>query len=112
MLNDCAGQFSIFSIMCYPFLTLESFTDLCKSIYFSVDDYSAASATILHGGLYYLFLEYKVLGKDEGRGQQQHELVSTCKANLETCLNNLDLLLPATDENIYAMLLGVFVTVL
>jgi hypothetical protein len=106
-LMQASDKFSFLFTMCYPFLTLEKLNNLLKLAYLSIEDYPLSTAILVHGGLYYLFLEDCVLEKQAGRTPQFQEQLLLCKENLETCLDCIELLLPATDENVYALLMGV-----
>lgn len=88
---------------------MEKLHDLLKSAYLNLDGYSIAKAIQIHGGLYWLFREASVSGysDQDGNPSDVRNYEALCKRNLETCLNSLDLLLPATDENVIALFIGV-----
>ncbi|KAK1635694.1 hypothetical protein BDP81DRAFT_430123 [Colletotrichum phormii] len=47
---------SFFVLRC--FLPCAEFIDLCRNVYFSVDDFTAIEFIIVNSGLHYLFTEY------------------------------------------------------
>lgn len=88
-----------------PFLDFDQFNELCKKIYFAVEDYSLAAFTLVNGGLYYLFLEVGMLwGREVPEAQ---ESAAICRANFEYALGRFDIFTAPTFENIQALLLGV-----
>ncbi|KKA22872.1 C6 transcription factor [Rasamsonia emersonii CBS 393.64] len=87
-----------------PFLDFDQFNELCKKIYFAVEDYSLAAFTLVNGGLYYLFLEVGMLwGRNVPESQ---ESAAICRANFEYALGRFDIFTAPTFENIQALLLG------
>ncbi|KAL1970487.1 hypothetical protein VTN77DRAFT_4131 [Rasamsonia byssochlamydoides] len=87
-----------------PFLDFDQFNELCKKVYFAVEDYSLATFTLVNGGLYYLFLEVGML---RGRSvPESQESAAICRANFEYALGRFDIFTAPTFENIQALLLG------
>lgn len=103
-----ADHLDAFFEICYPYSTFDEFKETLKSVYFSTEGYSTATGVLIHGGLYYLFLEGCALSKknDDFCDPAMTANMILCKDNLELCLDNLELLIAATDENIHALLLG------
>ncbi|OAG42549.1 hypothetical protein AYO21_03134 [Fonsecaea monophora] len=94
----------IFAINC-SFITVDSFIESCRKVFFPTEDYSSAVFIIANAGLYYLFQEKSFT--HEPNSQQYREYHHLCRDNLETALANLPLLLPCNKEIIEALLLGV-----
>lgn len=96
--------------ICFPYAGIEKFKDILKTTYFSTSGYSTATAILVNGGLYYLFLEIcsaaKRLPSNKEVDPVMYANMLLCKDNLEVCLDNLEMLNAATDENICALLLG------
>ncbi|KAG5766964.1 hypothetical protein H9Q72_004974 [Fusarium xylarioides] len=89
----------LFTFLCY-FFAVKDFSNLCRQVYFPIEDFSDAVFIIVNIGLYYLFLECL----PEGHNSYLH----TVRINLETALANINLFMPTTIENIQALLLGSF----
>ncbi|KZL80929.1 fungal specific transcription factor domain-containing protein [Colletotrichum incanum] len=88
----------------YDFLPSRRFPDLCLNVYFS-DTYSDYDFITVNGGLYSLFTDYAAqISVDERR--EYMEYAKICRENLETCLLNLPLHLPASSDVIVALLFG------
>lgn len=100
-------QLGAFFEMVFPFSGLDQFLDILKSVYFNTDGYPTTTAILVYGGLYYVFTEACMLDKREGKEPLWSEYLLLCRDNLEICLDNVELLVPATDENVYALCLGV-----
>lgn len=91
----------------FPFISADYFVKKCRDVYFATEDYSDATWIIVNGGLFHIFLDYSYTAKaHETRSEHQHYL-QLCQNNMETGLANLNLLMPATDESIEALTLGV-----
>ncbi|KXH68348.1 fungal specific transcription factor [Colletotrichum salicis] len=90
----------------YDFLPSRRFPDLCLNVYFS-DNYSEYDYITVNGGLYSLFTDYAAqVSVDEQK--EYFEYAKICRVNLETCLANLPLHLPASADVIVALLFGTF----
>ncbi|KAK1470405.1 fungal specific transcription factor [Colletotrichum tamarilloi] len=90
----------------YDFLPSRRFPDLCLNVYFS-DNYSEYDYITVNGGLYSLFTDYAAqVSVDEQK--EYFEYAKICRVNLETCLANLPLHLPASSDVIVALLFGTF----
>lgn len=69
------------------------------------DDYNAAHFIIVNATLYFLFCAYGYLLEENL--EEYLALSRLCGVNLETALSNLPLHLPASDDVIVALALGV-----
>ncbi|KAI0149689.1 hypothetical protein F4776DRAFT_174560 [Hypoxylon sp. NC0597] len=85
-------------------LPLEKFAEICRKIYFAVDDYSEVDLILANGYLSYVFSEHVIVS---GR-QDYREYFVLCQNNLHNALSRLPLLLPASMEVIAALTLGAF----
>ncbi|KAI0384226.1 hypothetical protein F5Y04DRAFT_238591 [Hypomontagnella monticulosa] len=85
-------------------LPLEKFADICRKVYFAVDDYSEIDFIIANGYLSYIFVEHAVIS---GRRDYQ-DYSRLCSSNTYSALLRLPLLLPASMETIAALTLGAF----
>ncbi|KAL9083684.1 MAG: hypothetical protein Q9165_008412 [Trypethelium subeluteriae] len=88
-------------------LPLQSFTDICRKVYFAVDDYSEVDLVLANAYLSYIFAEHVITS-----GLQDYrEYCQLCRDNLEDALLRLPLLLPASMEVIAALTLGVCIPI-
>ena len=82
---------------------LEKFTEICRKVYFAVDDYSEIDFILVNGYLSYIFSEHVVIsGLEEYR-----EYCRICRENFHNALLRLPLLLPVSMETIAVLTLGV-----
>ncbi|KIX01886.1 uncharacterized protein Z518_07825 [Rhinocladiella mackenziei CBS 650.93] len=83
-------------------LPLETFADICRKVYFAVDDYTEVDLVLANGYLFYIFAEHVVVsGLQDYRGYCR-----LCHENLHAGLSQFPLLLPASMEVIAALTLG------
>ena len=101
-----AQRFSGISWM-FEFFPMQHFPETCLSVYFS-GDYNVGDFIMVNAGLHYLFLAFSEWPSlpEEDRDECL-QLSRMCRTNLETALSNLPLHLPATQDIILALLLGV-----
>ncbi|KAL9071886.1 MAG: hypothetical protein Q9157_005312 [Trypethelium eluteriae] len=86
-------------------LPLQNFTEICRKVYFAVDEYSEVDLILANAYLSYIFAEHVVVS-----GLQDYrEYCQLCRENLEDALPRLPLLLPASIEVIAALTLGVWI---
>ena len=84
-------------------LPLETFSDICRKIYFAIDDYNEIEFILANGYLSYIFCEHiSVSGLSD-----YQEYSRLCRENLQTACARLPLLLPPSMEVIAALTLGV-----
>ncbi|KAL9071511.1 MAG: hypothetical protein Q9157_005439 [Trypethelium eluteriae] len=88
------------------YVTRDQFNELCKTVFFRTEDYPTSTAVIVHASLESLFQEFKWPEKDPALRQQYDEWAQLCRKNLEICISNLDLLLPANMKSVQALLLA------
>ena len=84
-------------------LPLEKFTEICRKVYFAVDEYFEVDLILANGYLSYIFSEHVIVSG----AQDSREFCHLCRENFEAALSRLPLLLPATMEVIAALTLGV-----
>lgn len=106
MLIDAANPPSVFQSY-FPFISAEYFEKKCREVYFATEDYSDATFIIVNAVLFHIFLysSYYTI-KSDVRSEYQ-DYLQLCKDNTETGLTNLNLLMPASEEFIEALTLGV-----
>jgi hypothetical protein len=82
----------------------ENLPQICLSAYMA-DDHNMAHFITAAVSLYYLFWAYGELFTD--RKEEYLALSRVCRVNVETALSNLPLHLPANDDMVVALSLGV-----
>jgi len=92
-------------------VSAERFSDYCRRVYFATDDVTPCLFVIVNTGLFYLFQEAAATldtsTSDDNRAAEYQGYAETCRRNLENGFANLTMFLPASRENIEAMVLGV-----
>lgn len=91
----------------FPFITVEKFVQKCRDVYFAVDDFSDATFIMVNACLYNVFIEWTFTASDPTEREDCQKHINLCRNNLEIALANLSLLMPARDEYIEALALGV-----
>lgn len=86
---------------------MDYFVQKCREVYFATEDYTDATFIIVNGGLFHIFLDYSYSTKSKSTRSEYQTYLQLCQNNLETALANLNLLMPATEESIEALTLGV-----
>ncbi|UQC81470.1 uncharacterized protein CLUP02_06956 [Colletotrichum lupini] len=97
---------SFFVLRC--FLPCSDFIDLCRNVYFSVDDYTAIDFIIVNSGLHSLFTEYfcpPSVGQSEPR-KQSLAWGAMCRNALTAAVATIDAGLSAKAKNVQALILG------
>ncbi|KAI1345603.1 fungal-specific transcription factor domain protein [Xylaria sp. FL0043] len=90
----------------YTFIDYEHFTDRCRQLYFAMDAPSDASFIIVNAGLTYIFFEACLVASDPVKKARYEECRAISQNNLEIALAQLNMMMPATAENIEALLMG------
>ncbi|KAF2839200.1 hypothetical protein M501DRAFT_1016280 [Patellaria atrata CBS 101060] len=90
----------------FTLLSVENIADMCKSLYFNLDECSLAMRILVNGALYYIFMESMTWDADDPRASEFERYGDMCGKNFEICLGYLTMFPAATDENIQALLLG------
>ncbi|KAH8171199.1 fungal specific transcription factor domain-containing protein [Sarocladium implicatum] len=88
------------------FLDVDELTAACRDVYFAIEEYTVASFIIANAGLYYLFNEKALTQQDPARTAVYVENRTLCGDNLATVLGNLNAYMPASLDNVEALLLG------
>ncbi|KAI5924544.1 hypothetical protein F4810DRAFT_719134 [Camillea tinctor] len=100
------GPVPVMLAIIYCFTDIDRFTDQCRRLYFCTEDVSEAGFILVNSGLIYVFFEAG-LGAADAREKAQYEACrAMCQRNLEIALAQLNLMMPATSENIEALLMG------
>jgi hypothetical protein len=91
----------------YTFIDYEHFADRCRQLYFATEYISEASFIIVNVGLRYIFFEASLTASDPAKKAQYEECCTMLQHNLEIALAQLEMMMPATGENVEALLMGV-----
>ncbi|RSL59478.1 hypothetical protein CEP53_005763 [Fusarium sp. AF-6] len=83
-------------------LPFDKFEEICRKVYFAVDDYTKAEFIIANSFLSYVFAEHAVIRGDA----MSREYCDLCRSNLGNAVSRLTLFLPASMEMIAALTLG------
>lgn len=84
-------------------LPLQMFTDICRKVYFAVEEYGEVDFILANAYLKYVFAEHIVVS---GR-QDFRKYCELCEHNFHDSLSRLPLLLPTSMEVIAILTLGV-----
>jgi hypothetical protein len=84
-------------------LPLLQFTEVCRKVYFAVEEYSDIESLLANGFLYYIFSEHYITSGIP----RYKEYYCMCRLNFLNGLRRLPLFLPATREVVAALTLGV-----
>lgn len=106
VLTVVGSPVTLFTIMC-DLVGVTDITTLCRAVYFPTEDVSDATFAVVSALLYNLFLEQHSLSSDPAVREEYNRHFQLCRANLETTLANLPMLLSAKIDNVQALLLGV-----
>lgn len=79
------------------------FEDICRKVYFAVDDYTHADYILTLGFLSYIFSEHKVSTGAENSG----EYSQMCREAFSDAVSKLPLTLPSTLEVVATLLMAV-----
>jgi hypothetical protein len=110
-LKGAPGPMMLLVVTC--FTDIDQFTDRCRRLYFCTEDADISEALfiIVNAGLMYLFFEGSIVAT---RGPEKDKLEycrTVCQNNVEAALAHLPLLMPATLENVEALLMGASISI-
>ncbi|KAI1818659.1 fungal-specific transcription factor domain protein [Poronia punctata] len=100
------GPVPVMIAILYMFIDYDHFADRCRQLYFATDEPSEASFIIVNAGLTYIFFEAFLTATDPSKRASYEKCRSMCQHNLEIALSQLNMMMPATGENIEALLMG------
>ncbi|KAI9147262.1 hypothetical protein HJFPF1_13301 [Paramyrothecium foliicola] len=87
---------------------IDNFAGLCEAVYSSPETTTHTDLTLLHAGLYYLFVEQEIYGTVKSQDHDHNTIAKDCQANFETCISQFPLFLTATVRHVQALLLSAF----
>lgn len=86
---------------------LDDIADVCRRTYEQLDNISSVKFVLISSILYYVFEEMSMLGISPDLLAEYKTHAELCRANVDTGLANLPLLLSSTAQNVQGLLLGV-----
>lgn len=101
------GPVPVMLAILYTFIDYEHFADRVRQLYFATDTPSEASFITVNVGLTYIFFEASLMASDPAKKAIYDECRATSQNNLEIALAQLNMMMPATAENIEALVMGV-----
>ncbi|KAM3457167.1 hypothetical protein MY3296_001219 [Beauveria thailandica] len=90
---------------------LDDVAEVIKREYEHLDNISSVKFVLISSLLYYVFEEMSMLGISPELLAEYKAHAELCRANVDTGLANLPLLLSSTAENVQGLLLGTFVSI-
>ncbi|KAI0196374.1 hypothetical protein F4808DRAFT_452749 [Astrocystis sublimbata] len=101
------GPVPVMLAILYTFIDYEHFADRCRQLYFSTDEASEATFLTVNAGLTYIFFEASLTAADDAaRKARYEECRAMARKNFEIALAQLNMMMPATAENIEALLMA------
>lgn len=100
------GPVPVMLAILYTFIDYEHFADRVRQLYFATDTPSEASFITVNVGLTYIFFEASLMASDPAKKAIYDECRATSQNNLEIALAQLNMMMPATAENIEALVMG------
>jgi hypothetical protein len=91
----------------FPFLKMHNLTDIFKDTFGIPEACSSGRRCLVYGVLYQLFTEFSSYPIDGAKLEKYKHSGQLCKMQMEVAMSQLDLFLPATYENILALVLAV-----
>ncbi|EGX89312.1 fungal specific transcription factor [Cordyceps militaris CM01] len=90
---------------------LDDIAAVCRREYEHLDNISSVQFVLINSILYYVFEEMSMLGISPERLAEYKVHAELCRANVDTGLANLPLLLSSTAQNVQGLLLGALVSI-
>lgn len=97
---------SSFTLIWIIAISADRFNESCRDVYFATEDYSLTTFAVVMGGLYF-FLQEMVWFAEGAEVEELTRYQEMCRANFETALVNLPLLMPATRASVEVLLTAV-----
>ncbi|KAJ4287806.1 hypothetical protein N0V90_012510 [Kalmusia sp. IMI 367209] len=110
LVNEVIDKASVYPTMSFavvfPFLKMPNMKDVFRDAFESPADCGVGRRMLVYGVLTSLFYEFSCYPVVDKRVESYRGLARMCERQLECAMSQLDLYLPATYENILALLLG------
>lgn len=108
ILRECEEMYDSAIGIFYPVRPYNEMVNLCKDLYFNIDDIPVPKLIVAFGSLYFIFRAYQFeLEKDDPRTIDYDTYTDMFVRNLMDLLGLLPVLMAPTIDNFEALLLGV-----
>ncbi|PGH27088.1 hypothetical protein AJ80_01275 [Polytolypa hystricis UAMH7299] len=97
-----------FFFLSIAFVSLEEFIQLCKDLYFCVDECCIAHFACVNGSLSYLFDEYKHYHSGNPATAMFNDYAALCRRNFELAIGDFDIFVQPSLQNVSALALAAF----
>ncbi|KAK2740009.1 hypothetical protein CKAH01_07178 [Colletotrichum kahawae] len=87
-------------------MPIPAYIELCRDVYFSIDEYTDTDFIIANSGLYYLFTEHFCPTDNEDLRKQYFVWGRLCRDALMEAVGSLTICLPAHVRSVQALVLG------
>ncbi|ORY11063.1 fungal-specific transcription factor domain-domain-containing protein [Clohesyomyces aquaticus] len=108
--NNLLEKATIHPTMCFavvfPFFKLSKFKEIMKETWDEPESHPIGRRLLCYGLLYHLFTEFASYPMVGFRDETYQRYGAQCRVHMETAMSKLDLFLPASYENILALLLA------
>lgn len=88
-------------------MPVPAYIELCRDVYFSIDEYADTDFIIANSGLYYLFTEHFCPTDNEDLRKQYFVWGRLCRDAMMQAVGSLTVCLPAHIKSVQALVLGV-----
>ncbi|KAK2748729.1 hypothetical protein FQN57_000310 [Myotisia sp. PD_48] len=92
----------------FPLMDITHFTEMCKALYFCVEDYSSANFATVNCILSYLFQEFLYRFGDDPATSKFAEYSELCTENFITVVGSFDLFLEPNLDNLITLSYAIF----
>ncbi|KAK7182408.1 uncharacterized protein CC84DRAFT_1101011 [Paraphaeosphaeria sporulosa] len=110
LVNEVIDKASVYPTMSFavvfPFLKMPNMKDIFREAFENTSECSVGRRMLVYGVLTSLFYEFSCYPVVDKRVDSYRGLARICERQMEVAMSQLDLYLPATYENILALLLG------
>lgn len=111
VLRECEDIYDTVIGLFYPVRPYNKVVDLCKDLYFNIDDIPVANLIVAFGSLYFVFRVYQFgFEKNDPRQEEFHSYTAMFVRNMMDLIGLLPVLMAPTVDNFEALLLGVSAT--
>ncbi|KAJ8116949.1 hypothetical protein OPT61_g1761 [Boeremia exigua] len=112
VLRDCEAIYDTVIGLFYPVRPYKEIIDLCKDLYFNIDDIPVSSLIVAFGSLYFIFRVYQFgFAKNDPRQEEFHSYTVMFVRNMMDLIGLLPVLMAPTMDNFEALLLGAYYAV-
>jgi hypothetical protein len=108
VLRECEDIYDSVIGLFYPVRPYKEIVNLCKDLYFNIDDIPVATLIVAFGSLYFIFRVYQFdFEKGDPRTEEFNAYTAMFVRNMMDLIGLLPVLMNPTVDNFEALLLGV-----